>query len=437
MLRFLLSRAHGSLLPAAALSKNAKHLIGHSPRSLSHEARVLPVLTFVTRSLHFAVTSTPHAVASVDATGLRVRWSDAPDASHDVFPLVWLRAHCKCPKCFHPETLSRQVLGRQLLLHPKIINFAIKEDHIEVLWEDGHESTFKNDWLKERSFKKPEMDVALPKREAWGAGFSPNTYDFASTFGSDSAMLEFLLEFKVRGICVLKGCPRNALERLAEAVFDFPFKTHYGEFFEVHNKSSPSNLAYTSAELGLHNDLPFMERIPDIQVLHCILQTDDLQGGANIFSDVPFVASRLKTENPEAFELLTKEKASFMDIGKDAYGDFHMRGSRPVITLNPNTGDFLEASYNHAVLDSFLYIPLDRVQPWFEAIALFQKLLEEESIRWRLHSGDLIIFDNRRCLHGREGYRATSERFLRGCYFLWNYAESKIRVLHNNLHGTK
>lgn len=437
MFRFLFPRAQSSLLIAASVLKNASHLIRHSSGFPLHETRALPVLTFATRSLHHTATSAPRAFASVDPTGLRVRWSDAPDASHDVFPLVWLRAHCQCPKCFHPDTLSRQILARELLLHPQIANYTVQEGHIEVLWDDGHESIFKTDWLKERSFKKPLMDVAHPKRELWGAGFSPNVFDFGSTFGSDSAMLEFLLEFKIRGICVLKDCPRDALEQLAEAVFDFPFETHYGKFFEVQNKPSPSNLAYTAAELGLHSDLPFMEQIPDIQALHCILQTDDLDGGANIFSDVSFVANRLKVENPKAFELLTTEKASFMDIGKDAHGDFHMRWSRPVITFNPDTEDFAEVAYNHAVLDSFLNVSLDRVQPWFEALVLFQKLLVEESIRWRLHSGELVIFDNRRCLHGREGYHATSERFLRGCYFIWSHAESRIRVLHNSLQGSK
>lgn len=428
MLRCLVTTSRRALSVDSVASK-PHHVICAFQRSL----QALPAVTFIGKWLHSAATPYPHVCTSVDPGNLRVRWSDAPDALPDVFPLVWLRTHCQCPKCFHPETLSRRVLGRQLRLSPKVTNCVVKEDHIEILWEDGHESSYRNQWLKNRSFRQPQEDPGRVKQKSWGSFFSPKVYDFTSMLSSDSVTLEFLVEFLQSGICILQNTPKDALECLSEAIFDFPMKTHYGEYFEVKTKPLPSNLAYTSAELGLHNDLPFLRVIPHIQVLHCLLQTDDLEGGANTFSDVSFVVKRMRNEYPEALKLLSEEKASYVDVGKDMYSEFYMRWNRPILTLDPVTNDLVEVAYNHAVLDSFLNIHRDRVKPWFEALALFQDLLVEESIRWRLQTGELVLFDNRRCLHGREGYRATSERHLRGCYFLLDHAESKLRVLHNRI----
>jgi gamma-butyrobetaine dioxygenase len=83
-----------------------------------------------------------------------------------------------------------------------------------------------------------------------------------------------------------------------------PKSTHFGAYFNVITKSEPMNLAYTSATLGLHLDLPFYDYTPGVQLLQCVRQHPG-PGGANQFADAFAVAERMRTEHPEEFQLLS------------------------------------------------------------------------------------------------------------------------------------
>jgi gamma-butyrobetaine dioxygenase len=51
-------------------------------------------------------------------------------------------------------------------------------------------------------------------------------------------------------------------------------------------------------------------------------------------------------------------------------------------------------------------------------------------IRYSLSPGEMVAFDNRRVLHGRTAFDATSgDRHLRGYYIEQNEIDSRIRVL--------
>ena len=53
-------------------------------------------------------------------------------------------------------------------------------------------------------------------------------------------------------------------------------------------------------------------------------------------------------------------------------------------------------------------------------------------VRYRFEPGDLVGFDNRRVLHGREAYGSTGWRHLRGCYIdhdeIHSYARRSARA---------
>ena len=79
--------------------------------------------------------------------------------------------------------------------------------------------------------------------------------------------------------------------------------THYGDFWNVRTKPEANNLAYTSASLGLHTDLPYYSYTPGVQLLHCIQQAGG-SGGDNVFCDGFSVAERIRADFPAQFELL-------------------------------------------------------------------------------------------------------------------------------------
>ena len=60
-------------------------------------------------------------------------------------------------------------------------------------------------------------------------------------------------------------------------------------------------------------------------------------------------------------------------------------------------------------------------------------LRDDLTIRVSLAPGDVLAFDNRRILHGRDGYtEGTGQRFLRGCYGERDELHSRIRILRRH-----
>jgi gamma-butyrobetaine dioxygenase len=54
----------------------------------------------------------------------------------------------------------------------------------------------------------------------------------------------------------------------------------------------------------------------------------------------------------------------------------------------------------------------------------------------RLNDGDLVVFDNRRILHGRTGFAsARHPRHLQGCYLTRDSVYSATAVLRRQLEG--
>jgi gamma-butyrobetaine dioxygenase len=55
----------------------------------------------------------------------------------------------------------------------------------------------------------------------------------------------------------------------------------------------------------------------------------------------------------------------------------------------------------------------------------------------RLNDGDLVVFDNRRVLHGRTGFAsARHPRHLQGCYLTRDSVYSGAAVLRQQLDGS-
>jgi len=66
-----------------------------------------------------------------------------------------------------------------------------------------------------------------------------------------------------------------------------------------------------------------------VQFLHCLEQAET-EGGANIFVDGFHIAQEFKKHETDLFELLSVAAIPYWDIGKDDFGDFHLKNSQPV-----------------------------------------------------------------------------------------------------------
>ena len=82
----------------------------------------------------------------------------------------------------------------------------------------------------------------------------------------DNYSLIYISDLAVFGFCIVENLPSN-LESLPQLIKTIAFekRTHYGTYFVVKSRSEQiSNLAYTSAPLGLHLDLPYYDFVPGV-----------------------------------------------------------------------------------------------------------------------------------------------------------------------------
>ncbi|XP_022087372.1 gamma-butyrobetaine dioxygenase-like isoform X2 [Acanthaster planci] len=351
------------------------------------------------------------------------------------FPFVWLRDNCRCPRCFHSKALARLTYAHELSVDitAKSVETSPDSDAVTIRWADGHESQFPFHWLGAYCFVDSQQDQLLdPKFDFWGADIDLQSFDFGELLTNDRALYKWLAELVSRGIAVVKNAPSEVgqLHRLGGRVA-FLRPCNYGPTFQVKSKVDPSNAAYTSGPLALHTDLAYYIRQPGIQLLHCIEQAE-CTGGENLFSDGFKVARDLRKDDPEAFRLLSTVPFEFFDVGTDYYGAFHQHARHPTIELDER-GEVVSVTISDHSRDPMLRAPLHQVQPLYRALNKYcNMLLDPQNVfKYKMDTGDIMTFNNRRALHGRSSFQVTkaSGRHLEGSYLEWDEVNSRLRVL--------
>ena len=302
-----------------------------------------------------------------------------------------------------------------------------------VEWHpDGHVSLYDSAWLRAH---RDAGNGRLQRRRApatWGADMSSAmpSADHGALAGSGEGLLHWLRRLRDSGIAVMRGTPREPLSVLALARLIGPIRgTNFGAHFDVLSKPDPNSNAYTALALPCHTDLPNWELPPGYQLLHCL--ENDADGGDSILVDGFRAAEVLRRQQPSAFRLLSRLPIDFRF--QDRESDIRFRA--PTIALD-ETGGLAEVRFNLAVMDA-LSAPANRMGPLCRALRAFAAAVRDPALecRYRLQPGELLVFDNRRVLHGRSAFDpATGRRHLQGCYVDRDQLLSRIRVLERLPH---
>ena len=177
------------------------------------------------------------------------------------------------------------------------------------------------------------------------------------------------------------------------------------------------NAAYTDAALPAHMDLCYYESPPGLQLLHCLRFDDDIDGGKTFLVDAFAAAEQLRAEDASAFHTLAELPATFVKDHSQREQPVLLSYHRPHISLTRDgtlVGVFWAPPWEGA-----LRLRAAEVPAYYRAYKAFHRVIERAP-RWvrRLSPGELLIFNNRRLLHGRHAFRATGQgaRWLRGCY---------------------
>ena len=336
------------------------------------------------------------------------------------YHFLWLRDNS-------PASRSRngQRLHESNALDPDVrpTSFEHSGQELKVVWNDDTASAYPVEFLSKWAYDSPGDSESKVVQWHGHLGDRIRRHDYATVCAESGARKAWLADVERYGFSLMRDVPL-AEETIFEVVglFGFVRETNYGRLFEVRTEEFPSNLAYSPVPLSVHTDNPYRDPCPTLQILHCLVQSDE--GGITALVDGFDAADRLRKEDPAAFELLTTNDVSFHYETDDACLD----NSGPIIALDA-AGKPRRIRINNRSMEP-LQLDFDRVVPFYNALFKFRNFLEDDlsQYQFHMHAGDLLVLDNERILHGRVG-EVIGARHLQGCYADRDGLLSTLRVL--------
>ena len=299
----------------------------------------------------------------------------------------------------------------------------------------GVQAAFHPGWLHHVGANNHRSNRWLPETRAWSAGEfeEPLTHDGPSVLADEAARRAWLNDLVGWGLARLRNLPDDpdiALELAGHigAVRD----TNFGPIWDVKaditlaGSADTNSTANTNLRLGPHTDLPTRETPPGFQFLHCY--ANEAQGGNSTMADGLAVTAALQGEHPEDYEALTTLHWVFFNRGP---GIDH-RWSGPMIDLGVDGSPLtLRAFYPVRAFPDMATEDMPRA---YAAMQRFSSMAASDRFRidYPFQVGDLVGFDNRRILHGRDPFSAGGRRHLRGIYIDHDEVLSATRVANRS-----
>jgi len=356
---------------------------------------------------------------------LTVEWADGAISE---FASVWLRDNLREDR--DPHSGQRLVDIADLPAEPRIHSAVADASVVRVEWEgESRQTSFDLDWLARHAFgapARPEFATRLWLEGALLDASQDLAWTGLTELGSNStARADWLTRLLQDGIAFLRGVPSHEAAILeAVSLIGRVAETNYGVVFDVRSVPQPENLAYSDLGLGLHTDNPYREPVPGFQALHALIASRE--GGESLFADGFALAQHLRATDPGAFAQLTRTAVLFFYRSKDA----ELYAERPLIQLSCR-GAITAVHYNSRSIAP-LPVAAHDARPFYAAYRRFAALLREPQfqMKCRLETGNLVVFDNQRILHGRKAFSSAKyPRHLRGCYLTRDSVYSEAALL--------
>ncbi|MDH3296262.1 MAG: TauD/TfdA family dioxygenase [Acidimicrobiia bacterium] len=358
----------------------------------------------------------------------------------------WLRDHGDDETSRDPKTLQRRV--DTFAIDPDAAGLVtVGDDRLTIEWTDGLVTTHglreleavlaeyqATDWSVLPEYKPRLVDgITL-----WSEGSSDRAdeIDLARFLDDDTTLAHGVDQLCRYGYLVLRGSELKADEGAGRILgrFDrsraeafakrlgYVRHTIFGGMWDLApNLDDHADTAYTSIYLGPHTDGTYSHDAPGLQFFLCLQAA--VSGGESLLIDGFAIAAELAGAEPDVYVDL----ASIPVPGHYVEPGIHLRAERPVLRANAR-GVLDQVSFNNYDRAPFL-LPPDLEQRFYRAYGRFAELANDPGRRVEitLTSGDIMIFDNWRTLHGRNAFRGF--RHYVGGYLNHEELESKRRVL--------
>lgn len=362
---------------------------------------------------------------TITDTTLTAIW---PDGANGRFHVLWLRENEVAPGVIDHVTREREVEIDRFDPDLMLVRAEMSDGPaVTLTFSDGHVARVDPGWLRSMAEGRWHPAHNIPDQVPWEAAEMPEppSFDGPAVLEDDTALEAWLRAAWSTGFARLRDLPvtSGTVQRVGERIGTVR-SSNFGFLFSVETKPDPDSTAYTSVSLDGHTDLASRETQPGLQMLHC--RENSATGGASTMADGFAVAEAIRREDPGAFEALTTLPWVFTNRHQDT--DYRFSG--PIVEIDP-TGRVIEIR-NTGFLRFFPDMPDADIPRAYHAAQLFNAHCRSDRFLCRTPfvAGDLVLFDNRRMLHGRDSFDPQSGvRRLEGCYLDRDEILSRLRVL--------
>lgn len=338
--------------------------------------------------------------------------------------LFWLRDHCACAQCRHPEAQQRllDTFALPADITARSVSLADGGRALAVTWADDHRSLYDAVELAAAVAVEPRAEIA-----SWDDARMQRELPqiaFADFMADDAVLTTYLEKLERYGFCFLEGAPatpeatRGVANRIA-----YIRETIFGGYWDFTANLEHKDTAYTTLAIGPHTDSTYNFDAPGYQMFHCL--GFDGVGGESVFVDGFRIAEIMRRDMPELFRILTEVEVPGQYLDHDK--GIHLLARRPLFRLD-SRGRLAQVSYNNLDRGPFALEPA-RMRAFYEAYGCFTRLANDRALQYRrqLLPGAIVLFDNWRVLHARDAY--SGYRRLAGAYLNKEDVESRLRVL--------
>ncbi|NND00255.1 MAG: DUF971 domain-containing protein, partial [Gammaproteobacteria bacterium] len=352
---------------------------------------------------------------------------------HARFHYVWLRDNCCCVECLHPETRERLLVTSTIPDDIAITSAELDGEDLAICWNDGsHQSRYKLDWLKTHNYSCSvfSQDIAQGEIKLWGREFQEHipVFEYRQLLNDDEQLLRWCTSLRDYGLTIVRNAPLNEgeIERFAEFVAVVR-ETIYDRLHNV--RATPGeynayNVASTTLELKPHTDMPVYNNPPGVQMFHFLV--NDSEGGESTAVDGFKVAAQLKKDDPEAYRILATTPIKFKMFSDR--GD--VESSNPLLTLDTD-GKLKVFRFSNQLAQPASMAP-EKMESFYRAYRKLGRLIEaeENKVQFKLGTGDMMVTNNLRVMHGRNAYDpSTGDRHLQLSYMDMDDVMSRIRMI--------
>lgn len=372
-------------------------------------------------------------MVTLNNTSLALPLSLFLNAQRAEFHYLWLRDNCHCEHCHHPDTGERISVTADIAADLCVKEANLEEEGLSIRWGDEHQSYFSIEWLRQHNYSARVFKDDPAKGNGihpWGHELQDSIpiFDYDHLYQSEQRLLEWCCAVRDIGLTIIRNAPtiEGEIERFAEHVACVR-ETIYDRLHNV--RATPSeynayNVASTTLELKPHTDMPNYNNPPGVQMFHFLV--NESLGGESTAVDGAMVAKQLKEQDRQAYELLTRVPVSFRMAS--ARGD--IVNANPVLTLD-GSGELKVFRFSNQLAQT-ANMSANLMPEFYRAYQLLGKLVEapENKVQFRLNTGDIMVTNNLRVMHGRNAYDPSSgDRHLQLSYMDFDDLLSRIRML--------